>query len=82
MPALAPHLRLLDPARQQGLRRRADALTPGEGLEELGGIVTVEAPGIELARNGLQRGDRAANLLQHASSRTCRPTGEAWEVPS
>jgi hypothetical protein len=82
MPALAPHLRLLDPARQHRLRRRANALAAGKSLEELGGIVTVEAPGIEIARDRLERCYRAANLLEHASSRADERPGKRWEVAS
>ena len=78
MAALAPHLRLVDPTRQQCLRRRTHALAAREGLEERRRPRPVEALRIEFARDPLQCGDGGANLLEHASSRVAKRPGEAF----
>jgi hypothetical protein len=49
MTTLAPDLRLFDPARGQGLDRRADPLAPSHELYKLGGATPVETPGLQPA---------------------------------
>jgi hypothetical protein len=70
MPTVAPHVRLLNSARQQRLHRAAHALALADDLEELSRVPTVDTDRIEVARHRLQGIDSAANLLEHASSRT------------
>src|SRR4029453_11626413 len=74
MPTLPPHLGLVDPASEERLDGGADALASRRHFEETGGVVTVDAIGVELASHRLEGGDGAAKLLEHASSgRSIRP---------
>jgi hypothetical protein len=82
MPALAPHRRLVDATSQQRLRRRADALAPAELLEEIRRAVTIDERRLECARDHLECGDGAANLLEHAPSRVRTTAGKRQEVRS
>jgi hypothetical protein len=81
MPRLAPHLRLLDPSRQQRLHGAAHPLPLADRVEERGGVVAVDASRVERASRRLQRVDSATNLPQHASSRERTDRGKRREVP-
>jgi hypothetical protein len=69
IPAIAPHLRLIDALRQQCLGRRAHALTSREVIKQSRRVAPVEATGIELACDRLECSHSGATLLEHASSR-------------
>src|SRR4051812_4625577 len=74
MPAFAPHLRLLDPARQPGLDRSAQTFGACRVIEECRGPPAVERNRIQLPRNLLEL---AEHLREHAPPPGWTPTGEA-----
>jgi len=64
MPALAPHPRLLDAARQARLDRRAESLGACRIIEEPHGVPAVERGRNQLSRNLLEL---AEHMREHAS---------------
>jgi hypothetical protein len=82
MAGLTPHVRVLDTPCPEGLDRGTDPLSPRRELHECRGVGTIQAPGLQLARDRLECIYGPANLLEHASSPTNERTGEAREVPS
>src|SRR5438105_787315 len=74
MPALPPHGRLLDAARQARLDRRAEALGSCRIIEERRRLSTIERDRVQLPRNLLEL---VEHLREHASPSGWAPTGEA-----